>query len=873
MLKRFTAFLISMAMIVGIMPALVFAKEIDFEAEETAVEETTSATGKETSETKEKKKAEPEDSKNTKTESNPEDKKETKEEEKKPEVKEEPTQEPKEEKESEPKEAEPETGGETESKPVESSAPETKDEKEQESKIVEGPQITDKREPEAGAEKDPETEKEPETGEESKEEPKEETKEPDVIKGKLPPESYKESGPSDNDALFGKYLEDKFYKKPARRGTKSIPSRGSELTGNNAVIYNALVPMIKAVAEGTRTSTEFYFTLDDPDLANRYYTAKDLGVAAIVKDGQVTEAAYKALKAKLAIDLKAIHLSLLADHPYELYWYDKTAGINLYLPSYSAEDFHDGKGWQIHFENDNINIDFNVAEAYADADVLADPDLPLLKTDPTKINKANTAIANVDTVIGAASTKSDYDKLVYYREWIKGAVYYDHSAIFSNAAYGDPWQLVSVFDNDPTTNVVCEGYSKAFKYLCDKTNFNSDISCITVTGDMDGEDHMWNHVRMGDGNYYLVDVTNCDTGSIGYPDKLFMVGYTTCSTGIWYRYKTDYNLVKYTYDDETKKIYTNELKICNRNYNYKDLCGENLWWRVDGTNLIFTGSGNMNTWASANDVPWKSYQGKIKTITLPDTITSISDYAFTGFTGITTITIPKSVTSIGKEAFKGCTNLSVVYMDESLALSVDATAFDDCPNLDLRYYSTVGDLEYYITNPNTDGTGTVMVFGTANKSETVCIPLLVNINGVDYKVNRIYGKAFYKNTTVKTVFIGGNVTTIDSNAFYGCSKLYKVNGGARVQKIGTSAFRACAKLRIFSVSSYALKKIGVTAFSGDKALKTLQIKKTSRLTKSGVKKSLKGSSIKTVKVKKAKIKKYKKYFKKSNSGRSVKVRK
>ena len=70
-----------------------------------------------------------------------------------------------------------------------------------------------------------------------------------------------------------------------------------------------------------------------------------------------------------------------------------------------------------------------------------------------------------------------------------------------------------------------------------------------------------------------------------------------------------------------------------------------------------------------------------------------------------------------------------------------------------------------------------------------------------------------------------------------------------------------------------LWKIGPYSFYGDKALKTLYLKKTTKLVKSGVKQSLKGSKVKTVKVKKSKVKKYKKYFKKSNSGRSVKVKK
>ena len=70
-----------------------------------------------------------------------------------------------------------------------------------------------------------------------------------------------------------------------------------------------------------------------------------------------------------------------------------------------------------------------------------------------------------------------------------------------------------------------------------------------------------------------------------------------------------------------------------------------------------------------------------------------------------------------------------------------------------------------------------------------------------------------------------------------------------------------------------LYKIGSQAFYKDTKLKTIYIKNTTKLTKAGVKKSLKGSSVKTVKVKKSKIWKYKKIFKKSNSGKKVKVKK
>lgn len=187
--------------------------------------------------------------------------------------------------------------------------------------------------------------------------------------------------------------------------------------------------------------------------------------------------------------------------------------------------------------------------------------------------------------------------------------------------------------------------------------------------------------------------------------------------------------------------------------------------------------------------------------------------------------------------------------------------------------ATVGNFIYRVTNPLTDGTGTVTLIGVATKTAVVSVPGTVEIKGNNYIVNRIGPKAFYKNTVIRTLTIGPNVKIIDSYAFYGCKYMTKVYGGARLETICPYAFAYCSKLKSFTVTSSVLKKISSYTFKKDKKLKTVKIKYTIKLTKAGVKKSLKGSSVKTVKVKKSKVKAYKKIFKKSNSGRSVRVKK
>ena len=67
--------------------------------------------------------------------------------------------------------------------------------------------------------------------------------------------------------------------------------------------------------------------------------------------------------------------------------------------------------------------------------------------------------------------------------------------------------IIGVFDGDKRTDVVCEGYAKAFQLLLNAL----DIDNVYVTGLGEGNGlwggHAWNMVKMDDGQYYNFDVT------------------------------------------------------------------------------------------------------------------------------------------------------------------------------------------------------------------------------------------------------------------------------------------------------------------------------------------------------------------------------
>ena len=92
-----------------------------------------------------------------------------------------------------------------------------------------------------------------------------------------------------------------------------------------------------------------------------------------------------------------------------------------------------------------------------------------------------------------------------------------------------------------------------------------------------------------------------------------------------------------------------------------------------------------------------------------------------------------------------------------------------------------------------------------------------------------------------------NITAVAAKAFSGRGKLTKLTIGAGVASIGGKAFSKCKKLKVLTV-------------------------KSKLLTPAGCRKCLKGSSVTAVKVPKAKKKAYKKIFKKSVCGKSVKLK-
>lgn len=94
----------------------------------------------------------------------------------------------------------------------------------------------------------------------------------------------------------------------------------------------------------------------------------------------------------------------------------------------------------------------------------------------------------------------------------------------------------------------------------------------------------------------------------------------------------------------------------------------------------------------------------ITSVTIPNSVTNIGDFAFDMCNRMTSVTIPNSVTSIGNSAFRECSGLTSVTIGNSVT-SIGEWAFKDCSGLTSvtipNSVTSIGDNAFYCENLTT----------------------------------------------------------------------------------------------------------------------------------------------------------------------------
>ena len=160
----------------------------------------------------------------------------------------------------------------------------------------------------------------------------------------------------------------------------------------------------------------------------------------------------------------------------------------------------------------------------------------------------------------------------------------------------------------------------------------------------------------------------------------------------------------------------------------------------------------------------------VTNLVIPDSVTSIPDFAFYGCQSLTSVTVGSGVREIGESAFYGCENLDTLTLNGAIA-DMGSLAFGGCP---LLWRVQIG-----------------------NEVETIG----------EY--------AFYECTYLIDVTIPASVKSIGESAFSMCSRLEKVNFNEGLEYIGDCAFAGCSSLEEFIMPDSVTEiGFGILMFTG-----------------------------------------------------------
>lgn len=220
----------------------------------------------------------------------------------------------------------------------------------------------------------------------------------------------------------------------------------------------------------------------------------------------------------------------------------------------------------------------------------------------------------------------------------------------------------------------------------------------------------------------------------------------------------------------------------------------------------------------------------LTSVTLPNSVRSISDYSFYGCTNLESIvandkifahlpmsysgsyTIPEGIQTIAGNAFQRCANLESVTIPKSVT-SMGKRPFPACYNLtaidvakDNTVYCSVNGVLFSKDKKR-------LVAFPGGKKGSYTVP-----NGVE-----VIGNAAFISSNLETVNLPNSVQTIEEDAFFSCYKLTRVNIPNGVTSIGIYAFAYCNKLPEIVIGS-GVKSIGDHAFYQCSALKSITCK-------------------------------------------------
>ena len=210
-------------------------------------------------------------------------------------------------------------------------------------------------------------------------------------------------------------------------------------------------------------------------------------------------------------------------------------------------------------------------------------------------------------------------------------------------------------------------------------------------------------------------------------------------------------------------------------------------------------------------------------VVIPNSVTNIGNNAFSSCSSLSSVTIGKNVTTIGGYAFAWCENsLTSITLPENIT-SIASHAFYECNKLvsvvwnakKVNEVDDIFDCERIKTFVFGDSVEYIPASLCRNMSSLTSVTIGSNVTSIgDY--------AFSKCTSLSSVTIPNSVTTVGRGVFYGCSALESVVLSENITELPSEYsynngdygfFRECSSLKSISIP-HGVTNIGKNAFYG-----------------------------------------------------------
>jgi hypothetical protein len=240
-------------------------------------------------------------------------------------------------------------------------------------------------------------------------------------------------------------------------------------------------------------------------------------------------------------------------------------------------------------------------------------------------------------------------------------------------------------------------------------------------------------------------------------------------------------------------------------------------------------NSNLAPWYGACSEPGDDHRRlricnlPITDVVIEDGVTHIGNFAFCGLKRLRTVTIPASVTSIGEGTFRNCDSLTTITVasDNAHYTTEDGVLFNKDKTTLIRYpqgrsgaytipygVTTIGATAFYsstgltsVTIPNTVTTIEPGEFKPGFENENffdLIVTRMVKIIKNDIRKGLVLG-AFGNCTGLESITIPGSVISIGEWAFAGCTGLTSVTIEEGVKSIERYAFFGCANLTSITI--------------------------------------------------------------------------